>query len=236
MPTRDPRIDAYIAQAAPFARPILEKLRELVHRGCPEVVETIKWSAPAFDHHGPLAGMAAFKAHCAFGFWKGKLVFESEKEGEAMGSYGRLASLADLPPDRVVVGHVRKAAELNEGGVRLERPKKHPKPEIPVPPELASALKKNARARATWEGFAPSHRREYLEWIVEAKRDDTRAQRLATTVEWLAEGKSRNWKYERPAKPAAKPAPTPKPRAAPAPKVKPKAAKATKAKTRPAAR
>ena len=228
MPTRDPPIDAYIAQAAPFARPILGKLRELVHRGCPEVVETMKWSAPAFDHHGPLAGMAAFKAHCAFGFWKGKLVVEGEKVGEAMGSYGRLASLADLPPEAVVVGHVRKAAELNESGVKLERPKKHPKPEIPVPPELASALRKNAKARATWEGFAPSHRREYLEWITEAKREETRAERLATTLEWLAQGKTRNWRYQRAAKsPKTKPG---------APRAKPAKPTATKAKGRPAAR
>jgi uncharacterized protein YdeI (YjbR/CyaY-like superfamily) len=201
MPTRDPRIDAYIAKAAPFARPILERLRELVHRGCPEVVETLKWSAPAFEHHGPLAQMAAFKAHCTFGFWKGELVTETAKAGEAMGQFGRIATLADLPPDRVVVAYARKAAELNERGVKVERPKKHPKPAIPVPADLAAALRANAKARATFEAFSPGHRREYLEWIVEAKGADTRARRLATAVEWMAEGKARNWKYER--KPAA---------------------------------
>jgi uncharacterized protein YdeI (YjbR/CyaY-like superfamily) len=207
MGTRDPRIDAYIAKSAPFARPILEKLRELVHRGVPGVVETLKWSAPAFDHHGPLAQMAAFKAHCTFGFWKGALVTETAKEGEAMGQFGRIGSLADLPPDQVIVEHARKAAALNEGGVKLERPQRRPKPEIPVPSDLAAALKRNAKARATFEGFSPSHRREYLEWIVEAKTSDTRARRLATTLEWLAEGKPRNWKYQRPAGGAKRAAP-----------------------------
>ena len=197
MGTTDPRIDAYIAKAAPFARPILAHLRELVHRGCPEVVETIKWSAPAFDCRGPLAGMAAFKAHCAFGFWKGALVAKTGREDEAMGQLGRVASLADLPPDDVFVAHVRKAAELNERGIKAPAPPKRAKKEIPMPPELAAALKKNARARAMFEGFSPSHRREYLEWIDEAKRAETRARRVATAVEWMAEGKPHNWKYQR---------------------------------------
>jgi uncharacterized protein YdeI (YjbR/CyaY-like superfamily) len=213
MATTDPRVDAYIAKAAPFARPILEKLRELVHLGVPEVVETMKWSSPAFEHHGPLAQMAAFKAHCTFGFWKGSLVTKSAKEGDAMGQFGRIESLADLPPDRVVVEYARKAAALNESGVKLDRPKKHPKPEIPVPDDLATALKRSAEARATFDALSPSHRREYLEWIVEAKREETRVRRIATAIEWLAEGKSRNWKYQRPAPsrpargPAAKRAP-----------------------------
>ncbi|GMU65067.1 MAG: hypothetical protein AMXMBFR36_13410 [Acidobacteriota bacterium] len=198
MPTRDPRIDAYIAKAAPFARPILEHLRKLVHEGCPEVVETIKWSAPAFDFEGSLANMAAFKAHATFGFWKGSLVFESDKEKEAMGQFGRIASLDDLPSDRTVIALVKKAAKLNASGAKVSRPLKHPKPALATPPDLAAALKKNAKARATFEGFPPSHKREYVEWIVEAKTDATRAKRLATTLEWLAEGKSRNWKYERP--------------------------------------
>lgn len=196
MPTLDPRIDAYIAKAAPFARPILEHLRKLVHDGCPDVVETIKWSAPAFDFEGSLANMAAFKAHVAFGFWKGTLVFESAKEKEAMGQFGRIASLDDLPADRTIVALVRKAAKLNASGAKVPRPLKHPKPPLATPPDLAAALKKHAKARATFEGFPPSHKREYVEWIVEAKTDATRAKRLATTLEWLAEGKSRNWKYQ----------------------------------------
>lgn len=196
MPTPDPRIDAYIAKAAPFARPILEHLRHLVHVGCPGVVETIKWSAPAFDFEGPLANMAAFKAHAVFGFWKGSLVFESATEKEAMGQFGRIRSLDDLPADRTIVALVRKAAKLNASGAKVPRPLKHPKPALATPPDLAAALKKNAKARATFEGFPPGHRREYVEWIVETKTDATRARRLATTLEWLAEGKSKNWKYQ----------------------------------------
>jgi uncharacterized protein YdeI (YjbR/CyaY-like superfamily) len=198
MPKLDPRIDAYIAKAAPFARPILEKLRRLVHQGCPDVVETLKWSAPAFEFHGPLAQMAAFKNHCVFGFWKADLVTKSRKSHEAMGQFGRLARLADLPPDDVFLAYTRKAAELNAAGVKVPRPMKHPKRPIPIPADLAAELakKKHAKAKATFDAFSPSHRREYLEWIVEAKRPETRAKRLATTLEWLAEGKPRNWKYQ----------------------------------------
>ncbi|HSM50603.1 MAG TPA: YdeI/OmpD-associated family protein [Thermoanaerobaculia bacterium] len=199
MPTLDPRIDVYITKAAPFAQPILRRLRELVHQGCPEVVETIKWSTPAFDFHGPLAHMAAFQAHCVFGFWKGKLVAELASEAEAMGQFGKIRTLADLPPDEVVVAWTRKAAALNASGVKLARPVKHAKPALEVPEDLAAELakKEHARARATFEGFPPSHRREYLEWLAEAKRPETRAKRLATTLEWLAEGKSRNWRYQK---------------------------------------
>jgi uncharacterized protein YdeI (YjbR/CyaY-like superfamily) len=221
MPTLDPRVDAYIARSAEFARPILERLRALVHRGCPEVVETMKWSAPAFDHQGPLAMMAAFKPHCTFGFWKHSLLAPSDQRMEAMGQFGRITSLADLPPERALVDAVKQAAALNASGAKVPRPKKHPQPEIPVPAELAAGLakKKNARAKATFEGFPPSHRREYLEWIVEAKGADTRARRIAQTIAWLHEGKSRNWKYE--AKPAAA-----------KPKAKPVAARPAKARKR----
>lgn len=197
MGKRDPRVDAYIASAAPYARPILEHLRELVHRGCPEAVETIKWGAPHFEHKGLLAGMAAFQEHATFGFWKGSLVTETPVEKEAMGQFGRLRALADLPPDDEILGWVRVAARLNESGIRAPTPPKHVKDPLPVPPELAAALRlrKHDRARATFEALSPSHRREYLEWIAEAKTGTTRARRLATTLEWLAEGKPRNWKY-----------------------------------------
>jgi uncharacterized protein YdeI (YjbR/CyaY-like superfamily) len=195
MGTRDPRIDAYIEQSPAFARPVLRHLRELVHRGCPDCVETIKWGSPHFDHHGILAGMAAFQQHVAFGFWKGALVFETGKEKDAMGQFGRIASLADLPPDELLVGYVRVAAKLNETGVKARPAPKHPKPPLRVPPDLKAALARNAKARKTFEGFPPSHRREYLDWITEAKRPETRAKRLAQTVEWLAEGKARNWRY-----------------------------------------
>ena len=194
MAKKDPRIDAYIAKSADFAKPILKHLRGLVHEGCPAVEETIKWSMPHFDYAGaPLAGMAAFKAHCAFGFWKGSLIVPGSKD--AMGQFGRITSVDDLPSDRVILGYVEKAAELNESGVKVPRPVKHPRKEIPMPKDLAAALKKNARARATFEGFRPSHQREYLEWITEAKTEETRNKRLATAIEWMAEGKPRMWKY-----------------------------------------
>jgi uncharacterized protein YdeI (YjbR/CyaY-like superfamily) len=197
MPQRDPRIDAYIAKAAPFARPILEHLREIVHRGCPEAVETMKWSMPFFEHHGVLCNMAAFKAHCAFGFWKSKLVAETGKESDAMGQLGRIGSRADLPADRTIVAWVRKAAALNESGEATARPKKRPKPALAVPDDLAAELakKKNAAAKKTFDGFPPSHRREYVEWITGAKRPETRAKRLETTIAQLHEGKPQNWKY-----------------------------------------
>jgi len=190
---KDPRIDAYIAKSPGFAKPILNHLRELVRKGCPDVEETVKWSMPHFDYKGPLAGMAAFKAHCAFGFWKGSLIVPESKE--AMGQFGGITKLADLPKDDVLVGYVRKAVQLNEQGVKVPRPLKHEKKEIPMPADLAAALKKNTKAQATFEGFRPSYKREYLEWITEAKTEETRRKRLDTAIEWMADGKPRNWKY-----------------------------------------
>src|SRR5688572_4265457 len=203
MSERDPRIDAYIARAAPFAGPILEHLRTLVHRGCPEVVETIKWSMPAFDHQGPFCSMAAFKEHATFGFWRAELVVPGAKSMAPMAQFGRLTSLEDLPPDAEMLGMIRKAAALNEAGVKAPPRPKRAKAPIPMPADLAAALKKNAKARATFEGLSPSHRREYLEWITEAKTDATRQKRLATTLEWLGQGKPLNWRYMT-RKPAAK--------------------------------
>lgn len=198
MPAIDPRIDAYIARAEPFARPILSHLRALVHEACPPVEETIKWSAPFFLHHGLLCQMAAFKRHCAFGFWKGARIVGEDAAADAMGQFGRIGTLADLPPAATIVGYVRKAAALNEAGApRPARGPRAPKPEAIVPDDLAAALKTNAKARRTFEAFSPSHRREYVEWIVEARREATHASRLATTLEWLAEGKPRNWRYVR---------------------------------------
>ena len=181
MGTKDPRIDAYIAKAAPFARPILEHLRALVRRGCPEVVETVKWSMPAFDYHGPLCSMAAFKEHAVFGFWRGELIVPGATSMAAMGQFGRLTSLADLPPDEELLAMIRKGAALNEAGVKGPPRPKREKRAIAMPADLAAALKKNVKARATFEGLSPSHRREYLAWITEAKTDATRKRRLATT-------------------------------------------------------
>lgn len=201
MPTTDKRIDAYIARSADFAKPILSHLRAVVHEACPDVEETMKWSFPHFMYEGMLCSMASFKAHCAFGFWKGTLVFEDDaKSTEAMGQFGSITSLADLPSDRKVKSYVKRAAELNESGVKIARPPKDPKRRAEldaVPDDLAAALRRNARARKTFEAFSPSNRRDYVEWIIDAKREVTRASRLATTIEWLEEGKPRNWKYVR---------------------------------------
>lgn len=197
---RDSRHDAYIAKAAPFARPILRHLRDLVHAACPDVTETVKWGMPHFEHHGILCMMAAFKAHCVFGFWQSKRIVDpgDAKALAAMGQFGRIRSLDDLPSDRAIKAWVRKAVAVNESGRIAAAPRKHPRRPAPrTPADLSAALKANAKAKAHWEAFAPSHRREYVEWIVDAKRPETRAKRLATTVEWVAKGKGRNWKYER---------------------------------------
>jgi len=199
MATKDPRIDAYIAKSADFAKPILKHLRKVVHAGCLDVQETMKWSMPHFDYKGVMAGMAAFKEHCAFGFWKESLVFDSGKTAEktAMGSFGCIKSLADLPNEKTLIGYVKKAAALNDAGIKAPgrtQPKK--KEPFAVPDYFTAALKKNPKARKTFENFPPSKRREYVEWVTEAKREETRKERLATSIQWLAEGKTRHWKYQ----------------------------------------
>jgi uncharacterized protein YdeI (YjbR/CyaY-like superfamily) len=197
MPSHDPRIDAYIAKAAPFAQPILEKLRVIVHEACPGVEETMKWSMPCFMHAGGiLCSMAAFKQHVSFGFWKHALVMGEHVERDGMGSFGKMASTRDLPPKKELLALVRKAARLNEQGVKVPVARKAaPKPPPVAPDDLAAALKKNKAAAATFKAFPPSQQREYIEWLSEAKRVETRSKRLAQAVEWLAEGKPRNWKY-----------------------------------------
>jgi uncharacterized protein YdeI (YjbR/CyaY-like superfamily) len=194
MAKRDPRIDAYIKKAQPFARPILKHLRKIVHAGCPDCEEAIKWQMPFFDHNGPVCFMAGFKQHATFGFWKGKLLFGNEDKG-AMGHFGRLTSIKDLPNEKQLIGFVRKAAELNERGIKRKRPRASPNRKIVAPPELRSALAKNSKARNTFEGFSYSHKKEYVQWITDAKREETREKRLKTTIKWLAEGKPQNWKY-----------------------------------------
>jgi uncharacterized protein YdeI (YjbR/CyaY-like superfamily) len=193
---KDPRIDAYIAEAAPFAQPILRHLRKLVHQGNPEVEETIKWSMPFFTYQGKMFGnFAAFKAHAAFGLHHQGLAKLMSQSDDAMGVLGRLTSLKDLPTDSELLHYIRAAKQLHDSGApRLTKSK--PKPALPVPADLADALKRSKKAAAAWAGFSPSCRREYIEWITGAKRPATRAERLLTTIEWVAEGKKRNWKYE----------------------------------------
>jgi uncharacterized protein YdeI (YjbR/CyaY-like superfamily) len=194
---KDPRVDAYIGKSADFAKPILKELRAIVHEGCPEVEETLKWGSPHFMYHGMLAGMASFKAHCAFGFWRGREIVPdaAEKNAQGMGHLGRITSVDDLPPRRTTIGYVKKAMALNESGTkRPTKPRSKPAPLV-VPSSFNTALRKNRKARATFDAFSASHRREYVQWIAEAKREETREKRIAQALEWLAEGKPRNWKY-----------------------------------------
>lgn len=198
MANRDPRIDAYIAKSAEFAKPILSYLRDAVHEACPEVEEAIKWSCPHFMYKGMLCGMAAFKQHCTFGFWKSGLIVDKDgnKAEAAWGQLGRLTAISDLPPKKVLISYIKQAKKLNDDGVKAPAKAKMKKPPPVVPEILRNALAKNAKAKATFEGLSPSHQREYVEWITEAKTEPTRERRVATAIEWLAEGKSRNWKYE----------------------------------------
>lgn len=197
MPKKDPRVDAYIAKSADFAKPILSHIRQLVHTACPEVEETIKWQMPTFMYKGMLCGLAAFKEHASFGFWKHKLIFkDSGRERDGMGSFGKFKSITDVPSDKVMLGYLKVAMRLNDEGIKTPKPaKSNAKKELAVPDYLTAALKKNAKARATWDKFSYSHKKEYVEWLTEAKRDETRVKRLEQTMEWLAKGKSRNWKY-----------------------------------------
>jgi uncharacterized protein YdeI (YjbR/CyaY-like superfamily) len=203
MADMDPRVDAYIEKAAPFAKPVLLKLRKLIFQACPEASETIKWSFPNYEVYGSVfCNMAAFKEHCAFGFWKASLLKDPNgilqvKDRNAMGHLDRIVSVKDLPPDKILVAYLREAALLNKNNIKAAKPKSAPKKELPIPKALAAELKKNKKAAAAFEGFSPSHRREYIEWITEAKTEETMNKRLATAMEWLEEGKSRNWKYKK---------------------------------------
>lgn len=198
----DQRIDAYIAAAPEFARPILIHLRHAVHDAVPGLEETIKWSMPHFTLNGKnLAGMAAFKAHCALvihvpGRADPSGLQAGHARADGLGDYGRIADLADLPDPDALRRRLADAARAILGGQRAPRAPRPPKAEIPVPDDLMAALANHPAARAVFEGFAPSHRRDYLEWIVGAKQAETRARRIAQAVEWMAEGKRRNWKYE----------------------------------------
>ncbi len=203
----DPEVDAYIERAQPFARPILTHLRKLVHSACPEIQEVIKWSRPFFAYRGAiLCNMSAFKQHCSFGFWGeeiGLVLRDAQAlRGDAMGSLGRIAVLQALPPDKLMLDWIRQSAGFVATGQHTSpiaarrKVAKVPKPVPELPSELAAALKKNKKAAAAFAAFSPSCRREYVEWIQEAKRAETRDKRIATAVEWIAQGKQRNWKYQ----------------------------------------
>jgi uncharacterized protein YdeI (YjbR/CyaY-like superfamily) len=192
MPKKDPRVDAYIAKSADFARLILNRIRQLVHAACPDVEETIKWRAPFFVHKGSLIAMPAFKRHCALIFWKGRLFLNKDQKTKLR----RLTSISELPGDKILTGYIRKAVELNEAGIKTPRPRPKAKKAVVMPDYFQAVLGKNKKALAVFRNFSSSHKREYVEWITEAKREETRTRRIQTAVDWLAKGKSRNWKYQ----------------------------------------
>ncbi|MDB5222854.1 MAG: hypothetical protein JWN83_1521 [Chitinophagaceae bacterium] len=201
MGKKDKRVDAYIEKAQPFAKPILNHLREVVHKACADVEETIKWGMPSFDYKGAFCSMASFKEHAVFGFWKASLMKDADKmkanQQNAMGHAGKIKSLSDLPPDKILTSWIKEAAKLNDDGVKLPPRKKTEKKDIEVPDYFTKALGKNKKALQAFEKFPPSHKREYLQWITEAKTEETRNRRMDTALEWIADGKGRNWKYER---------------------------------------
>jgi uncharacterized protein YdeI (YjbR/CyaY-like superfamily) len=203
MPAIDPRIDAYIEKKADFAKPVLNHLRQLVHKACPAVQETIKWGMPFFDYKGStMCNMAGFKEHCTFSFWKAKLMKDPEgilqvAERAAMGNFDRITSLKDLPSDKILITYIKEAARLNEENIKTAPKKKAPVAILEVPVDFTAALKKNKKAQAVFDNFPPGKRKDYIEWITEAKTEPTKLKRIETAVEWIAEGKGRNWKYEK---------------------------------------
>jgi uncharacterized protein YdeI (YjbR/CyaY-like superfamily) len=203
----DRRVDAYIAKSRPFAQPILFEIRELVHKACPGVVETVKWSRPFFEYKGVILGnMSAFNEHCSFGFWgeeiSAVLREKSVLQPGAMGSLGRLTTVKDLPAKKEMLGLLRQAVAFIEKGeytspiAARHKVVKAPAPPVETPAEFTKALKANKKAAAVFAAFSPSCKKEYVEWIAEAKRAETREKRVATAIEWISEGKQRNWKYQ----------------------------------------
>jgi uncharacterized protein YdeI (YjbR/CyaY-like superfamily) len=195
--TKDPRVDAYIEKSADFAKPILRHVRKVVHATCPDVEETLKWGAPFFVQGGIVCGLAAFKRHCGIVFWHYEADSWAGKNEQGRGECGKIRSLADLPSDSELKRCLKYAIKQNAAGVKKSRMNSKPKPKLAVPADLTEALKGNPKARTTFEKFPPGKRRDYLEWILEAKQPLTRVRRIETAIEWLAKGKSRNWKYER---------------------------------------
>lgn len=195
---KNKQFDTYIKNAAPFAQPILKHLRELIHEACPEVEETVKWGMPHFEYKGVLCSMAAFKAHAVFGFWKEALIPGMKqyiKDAEAMGSWGRITTLAGLPPDKDIIRFVHAAMELNEKGIKVPKEKKKTARNLEVPDYFAKELSKNKKAQEVFEKFSTTNKNEYVEWLTSAKTDETRERRLKTALEWISAGKPRMWKY-----------------------------------------
>lgn len=201
MGNRNPKFDAYISRAPQFAQPILSHLREVVHQGCPETTETIKWGFPNFEYKGILCSMAAFKQHCAFGFWKGSIMSDPKNVmaqigRTSMGQFDRISSLSDLPSDKILLSYIKEAMKLNDDDIKLPQRSK-PKSEkvLKVSPYFQKELRKNKASLKTFEGFSYSNQKDYVEWVEESKTDATLEKRMETAIKWMAEGKIRNWKY-----------------------------------------
>lgn len=196
-------VDQYIEKSPEFAQPILEKIRKAAHKACPDLDEAMKWSVPHFEMDGLLASMCSFKAHARLSFWKGMQLSDPENLLEGHGNTGmsgmKLKSVKDLPTQKVLVAYFKEAAALNaklSQEATSSPKKKAAKVKVPtMPSDLTSALKNNKQAKLTFDDFSPTHQKEYIEWITEAKREATREKRLAQAIEWMAEGKPRNWKY-----------------------------------------
>ena len=201
MATKNPRVDAYIEKAAPFAQPVLKHLRTLIHKTCPEVEETIKWGMPSFEYKGIWCGFASFKGHCTFGFWKAGIMKDAgvllgKESKSAMGNLGRITSMKDLPSDKIIIGWLKESMKLNDDGIKVPKAvTKHEKKEVVTPGWFITAVKKNKKAWTTFENASPSFKKEYVQWVTEAKTDETKDKRLKQSIEWMAEGKHRNWKY-----------------------------------------
>jgi uncharacterized protein YdeI (YjbR/CyaY-like superfamily) len=195
---KDPRVDAYISRSADFAKPVLTRIRDLVHSGCPDVEETLKWGFPHFIHKGILCSMAAFKSHCAFGFWKASLIPSVKNEGksrEAMGQLGRITSISDLPKEKMFLRNIQEAVKLNDAGIKTAPKVQRKKKDLEIPEYLAVAIVKNKKALAAFERFSYTNKKEYVDWVTQAKTENTRKKRLETAVKWMSQGKIRNWKY-----------------------------------------
>lgn len=194
---KDPRIDAYIAKSATFAQPILVHLRKVIHAAVPDIQENVKWGMPFFEYNGIVCNMASFKEHCAFGFWKAALMSDPNKlfDKDAMGQLGQIRSIKDLPSDKILTSYIKEAVKLNIDDVKLVKAKPSDKKELEVPAYMMKALKANKKAWKTFEEFSYSNKKEYVEWVTEAKTESTRDKRLETAIEWMSEGKIKNWKY-----------------------------------------
>lgn len=197
MGEKSPEVTAYIAKSAPFAKPIFERLRRLFHAACPAIEEKLKWGCPSFEYKGMVGGFAGFKEHAAFGFWRQDVLPDPEGLFKSRGAFGsKLTGVSELPSDEIILQYIRRAVEMNEKGAPA-RFKAKPKPPLKVPSYFLAAVRRNPKALATYQAFPPSQKREYVEWVVDAKQEETRTKRLETAVAWMAQGKVRNWKYVR---------------------------------------